>query len=222
LDITYKTPSKFKGSVLASLLGVEAHLENKIGNRFTYLVGARYRANGYLLNSLPTKGSYNPVFMDAQLKQALDFANYRQTFSIQKRTLKEKIEAKLTYGYNYLTDAYFKVESSQALPSGHHIFSMEFEPTGPADIAKGKGTPAKITLLVDGHAVGEGNLPVTIPLNLGLAAGIAIGADPGSPTMPDYQPPFKFTGEVKKALIDVTGEAVEDKEAKMRMYLARQ
>ena len=38
--------------------------------------------------------------MDAQLKQALDFANYRQTFSIQKRTLKEKIEAKLTYGHN--------------------------------------------------------------------------------------------------------------------------
>ncbi len=38
--------------------------------------------------------------MDAQLKQALDFANYRQTFSIQKRTLKEKIESKLTYGYN--------------------------------------------------------------------------------------------------------------------------
>ncbi len=129
---------------------------------------------------------------------------------------------KLTYGYNYLTDAYFKVESSQALPSGHHIFSMQFEPTGPADIAKGKGTPAKITLLVDGHSVGEGNLPVTIPLNLGLAAGIAVGADPGSPTMPDYQPPFKFTGEVKKALVDVTGEAVEDKEAKMRMYLARQ
>ena len=66
LDITYKTPTKFKSSVMASLLGVEAHLENKIGNRFTYLVGARYRANGYLLNSLPTKGSYNPVFMDAQ------------------------------------------------------------------------------------------------------------------------------------------------------------
>jgi hypothetical protein len=38
--------------------------------------------------------------MDAQLKQALDFANYRQTLSIQKRTIKEKIEAKLTYGYN--------------------------------------------------------------------------------------------------------------------------
>jgi hypothetical protein len=27
---------------------------------------------------------------------------------------------------------------------------------------------------------------------------------------------------VKKALVDVTGDAVEDKEAKMKMYLARQ
>jgi hypothetical protein len=38
--------------------------------------------------------------MDDQLKQALEFSNYRQTFSIQRRTLKEKIEAKLTYGHN--------------------------------------------------------------------------------------------------------------------------
>jgi len=30
------------------------------------LVGARYRANGYLLNGLPTQGSYNPVFYDGQ------------------------------------------------------------------------------------------------------------------------------------------------------------
>jgi len=31
-----------------------------------------------------------------------------------------------------------------------------------------------------------------------------------------------LTGTVKKALVDITGEAVEDLEAKMRMYLARQ
>ena len=66
LDITYKTPDSLKGSVMASLMGVETHLENKIGSRFDYLIGARYRNNGYLLNSLPTKGSYNPIFMDGQ------------------------------------------------------------------------------------------------------------------------------------------------------------
>jgi hypothetical protein len=38
--------------------------------------------------------------MDSRLKQALDFSNYNQTLSIQRKQLKEKIEAKLTYGYN--------------------------------------------------------------------------------------------------------------------------
>jgi hypothetical protein len=38
--------------------------------------------------------------MHEQLKNALEFANYQQTFSIQRRILKEKIEAKLTSGYN--------------------------------------------------------------------------------------------------------------------------
>jgi hypothetical protein len=129
---------------------------------------------------------------------------------------------KLTYGYNYVADSHVKVESSQSLPAGRHIFSFQFDPTGPADVAKGNGTPAKITLLVDGKPVGDGTLPVTIPLSLGLGAGVSVGADPGSPTMPDYAPPFAFTGEVHKALVDVTGEAVEDYEAKMRVYLARQ
>jgi len=38
--------------------------------------------------------------MQDQFKKALEFANYQQTFSIQRKTLKEKIEAKLTYGFN--------------------------------------------------------------------------------------------------------------------------
>ena len=38
--------------------------------------------------------------MQEHLQKALDFANYQQTFSIQKNTLKEKIDAKLTYGFN--------------------------------------------------------------------------------------------------------------------------
>lgn len=38
--------------------------------------------------------------MNEQFKKALEFSNYRQTFAIQKRILKEKIDAKLTYGYN--------------------------------------------------------------------------------------------------------------------------
>ena len=59
------------------------------------------------------------------------------------------------------------------------------------------------------QSIGGGNLPVTIPLQLGLAAGVSIGADAGSPVMTDYEPPFRFTGTVKKALVDVSGEVIE-------------
>jgi arylsulfatase len=129
---------------------------------------------------------------------------------------------KLTYGYNYVADKRFKVQSEAAIPEGSHIFSFEFTPTGKPDIAKGKGVPAKIKLFIDGKAVGGGDLPVTIPLSLGLAAGVSVGTDAGSPVMTDYDPPFSFTGTVKKVLVDVSGEPIEDKAAKMRMYLARQ
>lgn len=66
LDIKYRNPTKFRASGVASLLGVQAHVEQSVNTRFSYLVGLRYRANGYLLNSLPAKGAYNPVFMDGQ------------------------------------------------------------------------------------------------------------------------------------------------------------
>ncbi len=133
-------------------------------------------------------------------------------------------DGKLVYGYNYLTDHYFTVRSRDALPAGEHILSFEFEPTGKADTAHGKGVPARIKLLMDGAVIGKGDLSVTIPLRIGLGAGICVGSDPGSPVMTsdEYKSPFAFTGTIKKVLLDVTGEAVEDQEAKMRMYLARQ
>lgn len=81
LDISYRTPDSTKASSTISLLGVEAHVEQSVSPRFNYLVGARYRSNGYFLNSLPTKGAYNPVFADAQL--LTNYAiNEKTTFSL--------------------------------------------------------------------------------------------------------------------------------------------
>jgi hypothetical protein len=128
----------------------------------------------------------------------------------------------LTYGYNDVAEQFFHVRARGPIPPGHHIVSAEFSPTGPADLANGKGTPAKMVLFVDGQPVGEGNLPVTIPLRLGLAAGVAVGADPGSPALPAYKPPFAYGGKIKRALVDVTGTPISDQEEKMREILARQ
>jgi len=38
--------------------------------------------------------------MDDRLSKALEFSNYRQTLEIQRKTLKEKIDSKLTYGFS--------------------------------------------------------------------------------------------------------------------------
>lgn len=38
--------------------------------------------------------------MNEVFQQALNFSNYKQTLSVQKQELKEKISARLTYGFN--------------------------------------------------------------------------------------------------------------------------
>ncbi|MBN1132619.1 MAG: carboxypeptidase-like regulatory domain-containing protein [Bacteroidales bacterium] len=68
LDITYKRPNSFGGSVSISLLGASAHLEGASKDkRFRYLGGYRYKTTSYLLNTLETSGDYKPQFADLQM-----------------------------------------------------------------------------------------------------------------------------------------------------------
>ena len=66
LDITYKKPTCFSGSVSGSFLGGSVHLEGTINKKLSYLIGARYKTTQYLLGTLDTKGQYNPDFSDIQ------------------------------------------------------------------------------------------------------------------------------------------------------------
>lgn len=67
LDVTYKRPKEFGGSVMASLLGANLHLEGATkDNKVAYLFSARQKTNQYLLRSQPVKGQYNPSFTDVQ------------------------------------------------------------------------------------------------------------------------------------------------------------
>lgn len=67
LDITYRRPAEFGGTISASLLGGSLHLEGTSKNqRFTHTSGFRYKTSQYLLKSLETKGEYMPKFIDFQ------------------------------------------------------------------------------------------------------------------------------------------------------------
>ncbi|HNS18331.1 MAG TPA: TonB-dependent receptor [Bacteroidales bacterium] len=67
LDIKYRQPTRFAGSFSLSLLGATAHLEGATPDqRFTYLLGARYKNNQYILKGLETEGNYQPIYTDVQ------------------------------------------------------------------------------------------------------------------------------------------------------------
>jgi hypothetical protein len=80
LDIRYNKPFEFSGKVSLSLLGANVQLEDISKNgKFTYNTGFRYKTSQYVLNSLETKGDYNPNFYDIQtyltykVNEKLDF-----------------------------------------------------------------------------------------------------------------------------------------------------
>jgi arylsulfatase len=65
-------------------------------------------------------------------------------------------------------------------------------------------------------------MEVTNPIMLGLASGVAVGADPGSPVTDKYQSPFNFNGVIHSVTMDVSGDLIRDSEAEMRAIMARQ
>ena len=99
LDVDYRRPRSFGGSVEASLLGANLHLEgiNK-SKRFTYSTGFRYRDSRIILGSQDVTGQYLPSFIDLQgfftfqinervhLEYLINYARNRFSFTPEDRT----------------------------------------------------------------------------------------------------------------------------------------
>jgi len=68
LDVNYKKPLGFGGSLSASLLGASTHLEGATKDqKLTALFGVRYQTNAYIFRQMQVKGHYKPNFTDGQL-----------------------------------------------------------------------------------------------------------------------------------------------------------
>ncbi len=75
LDIRYRRPKKFGGSISASLLGASLELENQSkSGKFYYMLGGRQKSNQYLLNTFETEGEYKPSFTDVQVLTGVDIS----------------------------------------------------------------------------------------------------------------------------------------------------
>jgi arylsulfatase len=94
----------------------------------------------------------------------------------------------------------YRVTSNEKLAVGKHTLKLDVKYDGP-----GAGKSATGTLTVDGKQVAQGKIERTIPTRYSLDETLDIAEDTGTPVVEDYlaKMPFKFTGELKKVVIEL-------------------
>jgi arylsulfatase len=106
-------------------------------------------------------------------------------------------DGQLTYEYNYVTQARYKVTGSEVLSPGPTTIRMEYSYDG-----GGLGKGGTVALLVNDKKVGEGRIEKTIPGRFSADETFDIGEDSGSPVSADYAAPNRFTGTIKQVVIN--------------------
>ncbi len=120
------------------------------------------------------------------------------------------LAGKPVFHYNLVGVYRYTVAGPDKLAPGNHTIVVDFKYDG-----GGLGKGGTATLIVDGKAVAEGKIERTIPFRISADETLDIGEDTGTPVSEDYHVPFKFTGTLKKVIIDL-GEAkltAEDQKA---------
>ena len=74
LNVTYKKPEKLEGGITGSMLGGNVYLGSSSG-KFSQITGVRYKRGTTLLNTLDTKGDYNPSVTDLQTYMTYAFTS---------------------------------------------------------------------------------------------------------------------------------------------------
>ena len=100
------------------------------------------------------------------------------------------------FDYNFF-DEHTIVKGKQPIPTGDSNIEVEFAYAG-----GGAGKGATITLKVDGESIAKGEMKATVAGRFGIDT-FGIGVDTGQPVTTAYQPPFEFTGEIKKVVVEI-------------------
>jgi len=76
LDVQYRRPRKFNGSIQGGLQGSNIHLEGASKDfRFTWIMGARYKTQRRVLGTSDEQGDYRPWFADLQTFLTYDISD---------------------------------------------------------------------------------------------------------------------------------------------------
>jgi arylsulfatase len=127
---------------------------------------------------------------------------------------------RLHYVYNWVGEIEQKISSGKSVPTGASTLSAIFTKEGenPTHVANGI-----LAIYINDEKVGEGKIK-TQPGKFSLAGeGLNVGRDGGEPVTSDYPGnyPWAFTGTVKRAVVDVSGELKIDHEVEAHAMIVR-
>jgi len=108
------------------------------------------------------------------------------------------LKGKPVFCYNLAGVARYYVTGKDQLAPGAHTIVYDFKYDG-----GGLGKGGVGTIQVDGKTVATGRIERTLAFRLSLDETLDCGEDTGTPINEDYHVPFKFTGELKKVVIEI-------------------
>ena len=116
------------------------------------------------------------------------------------------LQGKPVFCYNLAGVAQYTIAGTEALAPGAHTIEYDFQSDG------GLGKGGQGTIQVDGKSVASGRIDRTLAFRLSLDETLDCGEDTGTPICPDYQVPFKFTGDLQKVVLKLgkSGLAVKE------------
>ena len=121
----------------------------------------------------------------------------------------------LKYVHNYVGLQEYEVSSDSELPTGRLHLGLEFHKNGE--------NQGNASLFINEQKVGEGRIPKTCPNSYSLAGeGLAVGRDVGVEVSKSYKSPFKFTGNLKKVIIDIDGDGEVDAQTEFDRAMRQQ
>jgi hypothetical protein len=104
----------------------------------------------------------------------------------------------LSYEYNLFIIQRMKIRAKEKLPPGRVKIEIETSYVVPRP-----GGPLKMTMMVDGKVVADGEVPISAPLLFTANDCLDIGIALGSPVSLDYsdKAPFKFNGKIEQVRV---------------------
>jgi arylsulfatase len=106
------------------------------------------------------------------------------------------------YEYNFFAHERYKVTSSAALAPGPAVIRVDVTYD-----SGGVGKGATVSVFINDKKVGDGRIDKSVPSRFG-AENFDVGMDTGSPVSEAYEPPFAYTGTIKKVTINIAASAL--------------